>query len=57
MLHTFNTTAYEIADFSYEQLNKYGFITLKDPEVPYMRWMTVNFYDRREDGTIIYKTG
>ena len=40
MLHTFNTTAYEIADFNYEQLNKYGFITLEDPEVPYMRWMT-----------------
>lgn len=57
MLHTFNTTAYEIADFNYEQLNKYGFITLEDPEVPYMRWMTVNFYDRYEDGTIIYKTG
>ena len=57
MLHTFNTTAYEIADFTYEELNKYGFISVEDPEVPYMRWMTVNFAEPQADGTIVYKTG
>ena len=30
MLHTFNSTAYEVADFNYENLNKRGFITITD---------------------------
>ena len=57
MLHSFTTTAYEIADCTYEELNKYGFISVDDPEVPYMRWMTVNFAESQSDGTVIFKTG
>lgn len=54
MIHTFNTTAYEICDFSYENLDYYGFIHLDDPEVPYMRWKTVNFSKAQLDGTVKY---
>ena len=56
MLHTFNCTAYEIADFTYDVLNKYNFIHLIDPEVSYLRFKTINFYDT-VDGKIIYKHG
>jgi len=33
MLHTFTATAYEVADFSYSNLNSFGFISIDDPEV------------------------
>lgn len=56
MLHTFNCTAYEIADFTYSVLNEYNFIHLIDPEVSYLRFKTVNFYDTI-DGKVIYKHG
>jgi hypothetical protein len=32
MLHTFSTTAYEIAECNYENLNKYGFISISEPD-------------------------
>ena len=56
MLHTFNCTAYEIADFTYSVLNEYNFIHLIDPEVSYLRFKTVNFYDTI-DGKVFYKHG
>ena len=56
MLHTFNCTAYEIADFNYDELSKYGFIHLDDPEAKYLRFKTVNFYDVK-DGIVTYKHG
>ena len=56
MLHTFNCTAYEIADFNYDELNKYGFITLIDPEVSYLRFKTVNF-SKAVNGQIVYLHG
>jgi hypothetical protein len=34
MLHTFNATAYEIAEYNYNNLNEFNFIHLTDPEVP-----------------------
>ncbi len=43
MLHTFSSTAYEIADFSYENLSKYGIINVVDPIQTQTRWETVNF--------------
>lgn len=47
MLHTFTCTAYEIADFSYENLAFYNLLQVND-SVPYvMRWKTVelkNYY-------------
>jgi hypothetical protein len=33
MLHTFTATAYEIADYTYENLTKYGLISTGDPTV------------------------
>ena len=42
MLHTFNCTAYEIADFNYKELNNYGFISLADPNVEILHWATID---------------
>lgn len=42
MLHTFSATAYEVADFEYSNLNSFGFINIDDPEVPQLRFETVN---------------
>ena len=56
MLHTFNCTAYEIADFTYKVLNEYNFIHLVDPEVSYLRFKTVNFFETK-NGQVTYKHG
>jgi hypothetical protein len=48
MVHTFNATAYEIAEYNYENLNEFDFIHLKDPEVPQLRWETIKFNERDE---------
>ena len=50
MLHTFSTTASEVADFNYKNLSQMDFIKLKDPEVATLRFETVNFYDIDEQG-------
>lgn len=42
MLHTFNCTAYEVADFNYKELNDYGFISIEDPNVEILYWMTID---------------
>lgn len=57
MLHTFNSTAYEIDEYNYDNLYKYGFINLTDPEVPQLRWETVPFFTTDEKGNVTYKTG
>jgi hypothetical protein len=58
MLHTFSSTAYEIAEFNYENLSKYNFIQLQDPEVAQLRWETVNFYSvDSATGKVTYRTG
>ena len=41
MLHTFNCTAYEIADSSYEHLLSYGFIKTAHLSEKQLRWSTV----------------
>lgn len=56
MLHTFNTTAYEIAKYTYENLNEFDFIHLEDPEVPQLRWETVKLNDKNEEGKFLYLT-
>lgn len=43
MLHTFNCTACEIADCTYQNLNEFNFIHLKDPEVATLRFETITF--------------
>lgn len=56
MLHTFNCTAYEIADFNYDELSRYNFIHVEDPEATFLRFKTVNFYETK-DGVVTYKHG
>lgn len=41
MLHTFSSTAYEVADMTYNNLTNYGIIEASDASVSYMRWKTV----------------
>lgn len=43
MLHTFTSTAYEIADFTFENLASYGFLQTTDPTTIQRRWETVEF--------------
>lgn len=56
MLHTFNCTAYEIADYNYDALNTYNFIHVDDPEAKFLRFKTVNFYEVN-NGVVSYKHG
>ena len=41
MLHTFNATACEIAEYSYQNLNELGLISVGDPTTKQLRWETV----------------
>lgn len=41
MLHTVTGTAVEIADWSYQGLESYGFIQTEDPSVKQIRWETI----------------
>ena len=41
MLHTFNCTATEIADYTYESLSKYKLIDTNDPTITQTRWKTI----------------
>ena len=49
MLHTFSSTAYEIDECTYENMDKYNFIHLEDPELAQLRWETVHLYDIYKD--------
>lgn len=42
MLHTFTSTAYEIAEHNYDNLSSLGLISLGDPTVKQLRWETVD---------------
>lgn len=45
MLHSFSTTAYEIAEFNYDTITDLGFISLQNIQEDYVtRWETVNLY-------------
>lgn len=41
MLHSFASTAYEIAECTYENMNKYGIINIDDPQTRTMRWESI----------------
>lgn len=56
MLHTFNATAYEMDDFTYDNLAKHNFINLAKTEESQMRWETIEFTERDKNGKMIYKT-
>lgn len=41
LIHTFSSTAYEVAEYNYENLNKYGFISISEPDTMQTRWITI----------------
>ena len=41
LIHTFNSTAYEVAECNYENLNKNGFISIDEPNTLQTRWITI----------------
>lgn len=41
MLHTFSSTAYEIADYNYKNLEKFNLITTEDPSTEQLRFETI----------------
>ena len=41
MLHTFSATAYEVAEYNYNNLGTYGFISTEDPTEQQIRWETI----------------
>lgn len=45
MLHTFSSTAYEIADYTFDNLASYGFLNTTDPTTIQRRWETIEFKD------------
>jgi hypothetical protein len=45
MLHTFTSTAYEIADYNYKNLGEMGFITINEGQLTTLLWQTINFYE------------
>ena len=57
MIHTFNSTAYEIAEYNYENLNYFGFITLQNIEIKQLQWKTIEFAKKDENNKYIYQSG
>jgi hypothetical protein len=43
MLHTFSSTAYEVADFTYSTLGDMGFININIEPKPSLQWETIEF--------------
>ena len=55
LLHTFNGTAYEVADYTYANLVKYNFVSLiKNEDIQYLSWRTIEFNQKDQDGKIVY---
>lgn len=48
MLHTFNSTAYEIAECTYENLGKYGIISIGDPRYKSLRFESIRLAEYEE---------
>ena len=57
MLHTFTCKAYEIDDYNYDNLNKYGLLEVSNRVKYQMRWATVELSNINEDGKIEYFHG
>lgn len=45
MLHSFNCTAYEIADFSYQNLGMFNLLNIELPKNEILRWATIPLND------------
>ena len=57
MLHSFNSTAYEIAEYNYDELKNLGFIQYEISNGKEMRTLTLALSDKDEEGNISYLTG
>jgi hypothetical protein len=51
MLHTFTCTAYEIAEFNFDNLERYGFINPEEKLTVQTRWLTVDLTDYTYDAS------
>lgn len=54
MLHTFNTTAYEIADLTYDNLLQYNLITVGAPEVDLTQTSSIEFTASGDTKKVLY---
>ena len=57
MLHTFNCSAYEIDDYTYENLHKHGLLSVLNNVQYQMRWATVELSTISPEGKVEYFTG
>lgn len=58
LLHTFNGTAYEVAEYNYENLIKYNFVkVIQNQDIQYLSWKTVNFALKDSNGNVSYPIG
>lgn len=57
MLHTFNCSAYEIDDYTYDNLNKYDLLSIYNDIQYQMRWATVELSSINDKGQVQYFTG
>lgn len=57
MLHTFNTTAYEIADLTYENLLYYKLINVANPNLSIIQFSTIEFTPNVDgSSTVLYES-
>lgn len=57
MLHSFTSTAYEISDYTYKNLDSYGLVSITSQKTMYLRFETVDLAPITSNGTILYATG
>ena len=54
MLHTFSGTAYEVAEYTFDNLLKFGILDVKDPSVENLQWQTIRFFDHLNPNGVNY---
>ena len=55
LLHTFNGTAYEVADYSYDNLIKHNFVNvITNEDIKFLSWNTINFNEKDSYGRVVY---
>jgi hypothetical protein len=54
MLHTFQATAYEIAEYTYNNLSLLGMISTSDPTTEQLRWETIELDKTTTGDNLIY---
>lgn len=54
MLHTFNATAYEVAEHTFENLEEFKIIDVKIPELYNLQWQTMNFVEQDPEKGLVY---